>query len=81
MGWDDGLLDGLWDDVSVETCENHCRDNERCVYYTYWGGDCIIHGYSVKVAAPVSIENCGDKCVEVVYSVPFTRIAQRQLVC
>ena len=59
-------------DVLVETCEKHCQSTEQCVYYTYLAGICYIHGYSthysVTVFAPVSIENCGDKCVEVVYS-------------
>ena len=78
MGQDDRLLGGLWIDVSVETCKKHCQSTEQCVYYTYLARNCIIHGYinqySVTAFAPVSIEDCGDKCVEVVYSVPSSTL-------
>ena len=62
MGYMYKLLGGVKHFVSVKTCENHCQDNEQCVYYTYLlkARTCIMHGYSVTVFAPVSIENCGD---------------------
>ena len=57
---------------STEACGIHCKNNEKCIYYSYFGNskECYMQALETEVAEPVSIENCGEKCVEDVYSVP-----------